>query len=67
MLICKQPIFKSQKHAHAALRRAEITRLERQLTERGKDSELLQQMNDLRLRLEQVMAQAMRPATMRTP
>lgn len=50
-----RPVFKSQKHA--AQLRAEIARLEGLLKKRGQDSELLQQMNDLRLRLEQVLAQ----------
>jgi hypothetical protein len=50
-----RPVFKSQKHS--AHLREDIRRLEKQLTERGDDSELLAQLNELRLRLEQVMRQ----------
>jgi UDP-2,3-diacylglucosamine pyrophosphatase LpxH len=50
-----RPVFKSQKHS-VQLKRA-IAQLETQLKERGDDSELLHQLNDLRLRLEHVLKQ----------
>jgi UDP-2,3-diacylglucosamine pyrophosphatase LpxH len=50
-----RPVFKSQKHATQL--REDIAALERQLQEKGDDSELLLQLNELRLRLEQVLSQ----------
>ncbi len=50
-----RPVFKSQRHS-TQLREA-ISELEKQLKERGDDLELLQQINALRLRLEQVLKQ----------
>jgi predicted phosphodiesterase len=50
-----RPVFKSQRHS-TQLREA-ISGLEKQLKEKGDDLELLHQLNELRLRLEQVLKQ----------
>ncbi len=50
-----RPVFKSQKHASQL--RDDIHRLEQQLKDKGDDSELLMQLNELQLRLEQVLRQ----------
>jgi hypothetical protein len=56
-----RPVFKSQKHAMQL--REDIRALEQQLQEKGADSELLAQLNELRLRLEQVLSEDGTPAT----
>jgi UDP-2,3-diacylglucosamine pyrophosphatase LpxH len=48
-----RPVFKSKKHA--AQLKAEIADLETQLKEKGEDSELLAHLNELQLKLEQVI------------
>jgi predicted phosphodiesterase len=57
-----RPVFKSQKHATQL--REDIRALEQQLQEKGADSELLAQLNELRLRLEQVLSEDGAPATL---